>query len=113
MKECFKPLKLYFNPGKNVIYERVKFNMRNQGINESINEYVTDLYKLAETCEYEGLREGLIRDRLIVGMQDRKASERLQLMYGLTLVRLLVSAEQAEEQRKRVKCCIEKKIIWK
>lgn len=94
---------LYFNPRKNVIYERVKFNMRNQGINESINEYVTDLYKLAETCEYEGLREGLIRDRLIVGMLDRKASERLQLMYGLTLEEAINLAKQAEEQREKSK----------
>lgn len=75
----------HFLPKKNIIFERYKFNLREQKGNEDIKEFIQELYKLSEGCEYGKLREELIRDRLIVGMRDKKTSERLLLSPNLSL----------------------------
>ena len=41
----------YFLPKTNVIYERYKFNTRNQAHHETIDEYVLALRHLVATCE--------------------------------------------------------------
>ena len=51
--------RIYCSPKKNITYERHKFNTRNQGENESSDQYVTELRILALTCEFETLKDGL------------------------------------------------------
>ena len=75
----------HFIPKRNIIYERAKFNSRTQQEGESIEEFITCLYSLAEFCEYGNLHEEMIRDRIVVGVGDRKLSEKLQLNTALTL----------------------------
>ena len=41
--------------------------------------FITDLYRLAEFCEYGSLRDEMIRDRLVVGLRNDKLSEKLQM----------------------------------
>ena len=43
----------HFVKRRNTIYERAKFNCRKQEDGETVDEFVTDLYRLAEHCEYE------------------------------------------------------------
>ena len=69
----------YFNVRRNVIFERARFNRRNQLPGETIEQYITVLYTLIETCEYGELKEELLRDRIVVGIRDMALSERLQL----------------------------------
>ena len=49
----------YFVVRRNVIYERARFNRRNQQDGESIESYLRDLYELVETCEYGTMRDEL------------------------------------------------------
>ena len=42
-------------------------------------------YGLVEHCKYENLRTEMIKNRVVVGLRDRKLSERLQLEADLTL----------------------------
>ncbi|UYV63197.1 hypothetical protein LAZ67_2003405 [Cordylochernes scorpioides] len=53
----------YFIGKRNVIYERAKFNRRSQGETEPVEEFITNLYVLAENCSYGILKEEMIRDR--------------------------------------------------
>ena len=53
--ELITAFKEYCSPKKNITYERHKFNTRNQGENESNDQYVTELRILASTCEFETL----------------------------------------------------------
>ncbi|UYV79423.1 K02A2.6-like [Cordylochernes scorpioides] len=70
----------HFCVRKNIIYERAKFNSRIQEDREPVDELITSLYKLADSCEFEGLHEQLIRDRIVVGVREDKAlSERIEL----------------------------------
>ena len=52
-----------------------RFNRRNQLKGESAEQYITDLYRLAETCEYGDMTSQMIRDRLVVGIQNFKLSK--------------------------------------
>lgn len=88
-----------FEPKINVIFERFKFNSRVQMANESVSNFITDLYSLVEKCDYGDLKQELIRDRIVVGMLDVKTSEAMQLIPQLTLERAIEMASQSEIQR--------------
>ena len=90
----------YFRVRKNVIFERARFNRRHQLPSETAEEYITALYHLVESCEYGGLKEELLRDRLVVGIRDLKLSERLQMESDLTLDRAkkLIRQREAVQQ---------------
>jgi hypothetical protein len=60
---------------RNTIYERAKFNSRVQQEGEPIEDFITSLYALAEHCEYTTLHDEMIRDRIVVGVRERKLSD--------------------------------------
>lgn len=73
----------FFKVRRNIICERGRFNRCNQIVGE---QYITQLYQLAENCEYPSkIREKMIRDRLAVGIKDAALSAALQLDTDLTL----------------------------
>lgn len=67
----------HFMPQKHLLFERVKFGFSNQPEQETINQYFVRLPLLAESCEFEGLCESLIRDRLVIGTRDLATRESL------------------------------------
>ena len=50
-----------------------------------MDSLVTALHSLAENCDYNDLRETMIRDRLVARLLDASLSERLQLEPDLIL----------------------------
>ena len=74
----------------------MQFNSRNQRAGESVDSFLTDLYGLARYCNFGALKEELIRDRIVVGFQNRKLSEKLQLDPNLTLEKASNLARQRE-----------------
>ena len=47
----------YFNVRHNVIYERAKFNLRKQEVGKTVDDFLTSLHTLVETCNYGNLRD--------------------------------------------------------
>ncbi len=88
----------FFQLRKNVIFERARFNRRNQQAGETAEQYIMALYTLAQSCEYGELKDEMIRDRLVVGIRDNTLSEKLQMDPALTLE----SAKKAIRQREAV-----------
>ncbi|UYV70935.1 K02A2.6-like [Cordylochernes scorpioides] len=91
----------HFCVRKNIIYERAKFNSRIQEDQEPVEEFITSLYKLADSCEFEGLHEQLIRDRIVVGVRDKALSERMQLDSELSLEKAVKMVRQQEAVRQQ------------
>ena len=89
----------HFMANKYVI-ERAKFNQRVQGQDEPVENFITDLYRLTEFCEYRSLKEEMIRDRLIVGLKNDKHSEKRQMNSVLTLKQAVQQARQSENVKK-------------
>ena len=75
----------FFKVRMNFIFERARFNQRNQLKEETAEKYIATLYSLVENCNYGDLKEEILRDRLVVGIQDQKLSRQLQLDAVLTL----------------------------
>ena len=88
----------FFQVRRNIIYERARFNRRNQQHGETAEQYIMTLYDLAEHCDYGEMKEEMIRDRLVVGIRDTTLSEKMQLDSALTLE----SAKKAIRQREAV-----------
>ena len=86
----------FFQIRKNVIYERARFNRGVQQPDESVEQFITKLYHLAEHCEYGELRNEMICDRIVVGIRDSALSERLQLDPELTLEKAKKLVRQRE-----------------
>ena len=58
--ELCATLKAHFKPKPIVIAERFHFHQRNQGLNESVAEYIAELRRLALHCEFgEFLKDAL------------------------------------------------------
>ena len=81
---------------KNVIFEGVRFNCWNQLDGESIKQYITVLYHLVDSCEYETLKEEMLRDRIVVGIRDQTLSQCLQCDASLTLEKAKKKVRQSK-----------------
>ena len=86
----------HFIVKRNIIFERAKFNLRSQQQGESVETFITDLHCLAKHCEFGVLKDERIRDRIVVGLRDKKLSEKLQLDSKLTLEKAVTQARQSE-----------------
>ena len=86
----------YFKVRKNIIFERARFNRRNQLPGETAEEYITVLFNLVDSCDYGELRDEMLRDRLVVGIRDFALSERLQMDPELTLDKTMKTVQQKE-----------------
>ena len=91
----------FFKVRRNVIFERARFNRRHQLDGESAEQYIMELYKLAENCDYGGMKEELIRDRLVVGIKDSALSQKLQIDSRLTLDEAKKQIRQREAVREQ------------
>ena len=96
----------FFQVRKNVIYERARFNRRNQLSGETAEEYIMVLYNLAENCDYGAMKTEMIRDRLLVGIRDHALSEKMQMDPKLTLEtakKTIRQKEAVQQQQKTLK----------
>jgi hypothetical protein len=77
IETLIKTFELYCTPKKNVTFERHVFNTRNQEPSESIDSYVTELRKLAKSCEFAQLHDSLIKDRIVCGIHSAEFRQRI------------------------------------
>lgn len=98
----------HFIVKRNTIFERAQFNQRIQREGESVNDFITALYSLAEHCEYGTLHDELVRDKIVVGIRDKNLSEKLQLDSELTLSKAIEKVRLSESVKKQQEILCEK-----
>ena len=106
VKTCVEALETHFKPKRNVVYERYVFNMCSQNAEETVDEFVNRIRKLASSCQFGTLTEELIRDKLVLGISDQSTKLRLLNEEDLTLnkaVNICRSSEIANIQLKSMK----------
>jgi len=94
---------------KNIIFKCAHFNNRYQLQGESVEQFITEVHRLAEYCEFGTMKDELIRDRLVVGIRDNSLFKCLQMEAELTVDRVKrfihqrkAVKEQQETQSKRI-----------
>ena len=64
LEKVMQKFEKYCMPKRNVTYERHKFFARSQHVNETIDQYATELRNRAQSCEFGELTNSLIQDRI-------------------------------------------------
>lgn len=94
----------FCEPKKNVIYERFKFNQRSQEAGETFDNFLTAIQKLIRTCDYGDHEDAILRDRIVIGINDTKLQEKLlgreDEMDSVKVIALCRAAELARTQAK-------------
>ncbi|XP_055906014.1 uncharacterized protein LOC129941414 [Eupeodes corollae] len=105
INEVIEAFEAYCMPRSNVVYERYIFFSRNQKEGEPFEQFLSDIIKLAESCDFDCQKEDMIRDRIVMGIAEQNI--RLQLLktdnLDLTKAKELCRvAEQASMQAQQI-----------
>ena len=84
-EEVLQKFDEYFLPCVSVTFERHRFITREQLPGETLDRYLTALRTLARTCQFEQLKDSLVRDHFICGLQNTAVKEKLLATKGVTL----------------------------
>ena len=103
----------YLNPRKNITFLRFKFFSYNQGECQLFEDCVTELQARSQHCEFEDLRYSLIRDKIVLGVQDKKIQIRLLRKTDLSLHKATSICRAVEEVKSKLKKCKVIKQIWR
>lgn len=93
----------HFSPAPNHIVERFKFNKRDQNQGESIADYVAELRRLSDYCQFTDLDDRL-RDRLVCGVLEENLKQKFfEEGEALTFAKALEMAQASEMAQKSVR----------
>ncbi|XP_075550119.1 uncharacterized protein LOC142583515 [Dermacentor variabilis] len=84
--EVVEYLEEHYNPQVNEMAASFWFFMRKQRYGESVREYIADLRRLAESCNFRNSLHRMLRDRIVCGIRDDDARRCLLTRKKLTLV---------------------------
>ena len=88
----------------NETYERFLFNSRQKNETETVDQYITALRTLAKTCNFCAcLRDSLIRDRLVIGINNNALQKKLLQDRNLTLAKAIDICRSSESTKQQVK----------
>ncbi|XP_076830306.1 uncharacterized protein LOC143476162 isoform X2 [Brachyhypopomus gauderio] len=105
-----KKFEEYCTPRKNETYERYVFRNRLQKESESFEQYVTDLRLKSQSCNFEALRDSMIRDQIVIGVQDNKIRMQLLKETKLTLEKAIDICQASESAKAQLKSFSSKEI---
>ena len=111
VEKIMEKFERYCNPRKNLTFERHSFFSRNQLEGESIDAYVTDLRNKASRCEFAELKDGLIRDRIVCGVNSDTVRARLLRESELSLEMCIDICRAAEISSAHLKVLTEEKVV--
>lgn len=100
--EVIKAFEEFCKPKKNTIYERFMFYQRKQKANEPFDAFLMDLKKLSRNCEFADKEKEMIRDQIVMGVQDKKLQLRLLEKNDLTYDTAVEKGRQSETTREQV-----------
>ncbi len=94
----------YCSPRTQIIYERYRFNNRNQAPGESTVTYLTELRIIARNCAHDSITpDEILRDRLVLGIRNDHVRERFLRLNDLTLQKAVDTIKAAEQTQQQVK----------
>ncbi|XP_061876955.1 uncharacterized protein K02A2.6-like [Entelurus aequoreus] len=91
------------SPKKNETYERYVFLSRTQRQHEPFDSFLTDLRLKAQSCNFATLKDSMIRDQIVFGVEDKKVRERLLREMELTLAGAIKICQASELSQKHVR----------
>ena len=94
--ELVKKLCDHFVPKPTETVQRFKFHSRYRRTGESMADFVFELRKLAESCNFGAYLDDMLRDPLVCGVADERIQRHLLLESTLTLEKAYTNAVAQE-----------------
>ena len=83
--ELVETLNNHHNPAPAITVSRFKFNSRVRQSNENVAMFISELRQLATKCDFGNSLEEMLRDRIVIGVNDPNIQRRLLAEPNLTL----------------------------
>jgi hypothetical protein len=103
LEDVIKIFDDYFKPKQNEVINSYNLNKRNQEDGESFDAYYTAIKKMVENCNFGDQKDRMIRDKIVIGVQDRRTQQKLLEVKDLTLEKAVDICRSAELSREFVK----------
>lgn len=106
-EEMVKKLKARLDKTESDLVQRLKFNIRVQQPDESLEDFVLSIKLQAEFCNFETFKDMAIRDRIVAGIRDKVLQQRLLNEEKLTLAsaeKMIATWEIARNNAKNMDC---------
>ena len=100
-EEIVKLVRDHLTPPSSCIVRRFYFNSRFQKETETVGQFVTELRRLSQYCEFGGSLDEMLRDRLVCELRDIRVQCRLFAEPKLTFTKAFELAQAAELAEKR------------
>ena len=100
--EIVKKLKDYWQPKPSEIVQRFNFHSRVQKQGESVADYVAELRRISEHCNFSSL-ETMLRDQLVCGVRDSRIQKKLLAESTLDFKKAFGIAQAVETAEHQVK----------
>lgn len=100
----------HLKPKPLAIAERFRFYQRNQGKQETVSQYIAELRKLSEFCEFGEFLNQALRDRLVCGLSSVGTQRKLLAEDKLDLKKAMdvaISMELAETEARKLKADVQ------
>lgn len=98
-------VKDHHTPPPSAIVQRFRFHSRTQKEGETIADFIADLRKLSEHCDFGETLDHILRDRLVCGIRDVRIQRHLLAEPDLTFKKaydLSQASETAEKNSKHL-----------
>ena len=90
----------HLNPKPNEIAKHFSFYKRDRKSGESVNEYIAELRRLSENCNFGENLDTYLRDRFVCGLNCESVQQKLLTVTTLTLSSALETARSYEKAYK-------------
>jgi len=101
-KDIIKKFEEYCTSRKNIIYIKHAFFSIKQKDGQLFSDFVTSIKKQAMDCEFNELKDSLVRDVIVLGVKDSRLRERMLRESNLSLEKAIRLRHSAEETTKHV-----------
>lgn len=104
--ELITEIRSHLKPKPLIIAERFKFHQRKQREGETVSQFMAELRKLSEHCNFEAFLNDALRDRFVCGLTSTATQRKLLSEADLTLKKAMdiaVSMELADCESRKLK----------
>ena len=100
--ELVKLVRDHYCPLPSVTAQRYNFNSRTQKEGETVSQFVAELRRLSEHCDFKATLDDMLRDRIVCGVRNSSVQRRLLAESGLTFKKAFELVQSAESAEKNV-----------
>ena len=98
-----KLLSDHYFPSQSVSVQRFRFNSRCRRSGETVADYVAELRRISEHCQFADSLDAMLRDRLVCGINDQRMQRRLLAEPDLTCKKAVELAQAIESADQNVR----------